>query len=256
MVVALTARAEDFSVSNSLARLDQLTETVLTLERTVSRGSVRADCLARHLVKITSLTKLAHDLADSRAEHLAAGNTTAAEDDQVMIKTACTRVEKSVAEALECQGVGPSPNRQSPLSSVLEPAGKPDAPLPVIPLGDEATCLKQLKFAALLAQVMGLESATKSPMQVLAQSAIEPLNGWNAEACVTLDTFCVVIARALKLKVAAPAEPASYIQAVRDDGLPVEPLLRHRVLFESEVRLFLAQGYAAPLPSSRQLQPD
>jgi len=60
----------------------------------------------------------------------------------------------------------------------------------------------------------------------------------------------------LNLKVAAPTEPASYVQAIRDSGLPVEPLLRHRVLFEAEVRVFLAQGYAAPLPSSRRLQPD
>ena len=126
----------------------------------------------------------------------------------------------------------------------------------VMPIADEATCLKQHKLAALLAQVMGLEITTNTPMQALTQAEIEPLTGWHAESCVTLDTFCVVIARALKLKVAAPTEPASYVAAVRDEGLPVEPLLRHRILFESEVRLFLAQGYAAPLPSSRRLQPD
>ena len=246
-------------ISNSLARFEQLSASVRALERAAPSGSVQADCLTDRLIKIDSLATVARGLADAHVEHLATGNTAAADGDQVMIQAACVRAEKAAAEAAECQGAGQSKSHQASLAHVTisaTPVSKPVVATPVIPIGDETTCLKQLKFAALLAQVMGLESATNTPMQALAQAAVEPLTGWNAEACVTLDTFCVVIARALKLKVAVPTEPASYIQAVRDDGLPVEPLLRHRVLFESEVRLFLAQGYAAPLPSSRRLQPD
>ena len=255
----LTARADEFNVSNSLVRLDQLSESVRALEQAAARGSVRADCLTDHLIKITSLAEVARGLADARADHLAAGNTAAAEGDQVMIQAACARAEKTATEAADCQGAGQSPNSRASLTSapaMPAPAVNRGAMAPVIPVGDEATCLKQLKFAALLAQVTGLETVTNTPIQALTKDAIEPLGGWHPEACVSLDAFCEVIARTLKLKVAAPAEPASYVQAVRDDGLPVAPLLNHRILFEAEVRLFLSQGYAAPLASSRRLQPD
>ncbi len=259
LATVLPARADDFSASNSLARLDQLSASVHALEQNASNGSIRADCLTDHLIKIDSLTTLVRGLIDTRTDHLAAGNTAAAEGDLVMIQAACARAEKAATDAADCQGTDQSKNHRASLAdgpAVSAPATKHVAPPPVIPIDDKATCLKQLKFAALLVQVMDLDTVTNTPIQALTQAAVEPLNGWHAEACVTLDTFCVVIARVLKLKVAATAEPASYVQAVRDSGLPVEPLLHHRVLFESEVRLFLSQGYAAPLASSRRLQPD
>ena len=263
LATVLPARADDFSASNSLTRLDQLSASVHALEQNASNGSVRADCLTEHLIKIDSLTTLVRGLIDTRTDHLAAGNTAAAEGDLVMIQAACARAERAATEALDCQDAGQSKNHRASLtdgSVASAPASAPTTnrivPTPVIPFGNEATCLKQLKFAALLVQVMDLETVTNTPMQALTQAAVEPLNGWHAEACVTLDSFCVVIARVLKLKVAEPTEPASYVQAVRDSGLPLEPLLHHRILFESEVRLFLSQGYAAPLASSRRLQPD
>ena len=246
-------------ISNSLARFEQLSATVQALAQTVSNGSVRADCITDSLIKIDSLATVARGLADSHVEHLAAGNMAAAEGDQVMIQKAYARAEKAALEATDCQGDGQSKKHKATLANTQSASSSPSKPVevtPVIPIGDETTCVKQLKLAALLAQAMGLEIVTNTPIQALTKEAIEPLAGWHAEACVTLDTFCVLIARALKFKVDAPAEPTSYLRAVRDGGLPVEPLLSHRILFEHEVRLFLSQGYAAPLPSSRRLLPD
>jgi hypothetical protein len=97
----------------------------------------------------------------------------------------------------------------------------------------------------------------------LANLGVQPLDGWVADDCVTSDDLCVVVARALNLKVEKPDNPYSYVQAVRNDGLPVDSVLPRRtkesipvVLLESEVRLFLARGYVARMPSSHRFQPD
>ena len=102
-------------------------------------------------------------------------------------------------------------------------------------------------------------SATTTPVQMLTQQGIVPPAGWRAEACVTLGDFCAVVAQLLKLKVAEPVDPAHCIEAVRNDGLPVDAFAAHEpraVLHEAEVRAFLARGYAVVLPSSRLIQPE
>ena len=82
--------ADDFSASNSLVRLEQISESVHALEKAAARGSVRANCLTDRLIKIDSLVIVVRGMVDVRAEHLAAGNNTAAEGDQLMIQTAIT----------------------------------------------------------------------------------------------------------------------------------------------------------------------
>jgi hypothetical protein len=122
-------------------------------------------------------------------------------------------------------------------------------------------------MANMLVAVMDLRlDADKSPNAntvALTKLAIEPLDGWQPNECLTLDDFCVAVARALNLKVEKPDDPASYAQALRDEGLPVDTVLPARppegpslLLLESEARAFFLAGYAAPLPTSRRLMPD
>jgi hypothetical protein len=132
---------------------------------------------------------------------------------------------------------------------------------------NELTCLHQDRLAGMLIVAMELRVAdSKSPnanSAALAKLAIEPLDGWQPNECATLDDLCVVVARALNLKVERPDDPVSYAQALRDEGLPVDTLLPARIadappplLLESEARAFFVTGYAAPLPSSKRLLPD
>ena len=263
LLAALTVHADDDrAISNSLVRLDQLVEMVGVLEQAATNDAVRADCITDHLTKIRSLAELARTFSEALAMHLAETNSRAADGDLTMVQSACTRAEKLAHDVLNCQGAAPKNHSSAPAtnSSTAAPAASP-APLPFIPVGDEATCLNQAKFAALLTQAMGVETdaANATPIQVLTKQSVEPPAGWRAEACVTVGDFCVVIARVLHLKIVPPNDAASYIQAVCNDGLPVDALgVRHphEVLHEAAVRAFLAHGYAAQLPSSRPVQPE
>ncbi len=260
LLAATTVQAADNSTSNCLARLDQLVEEVSALEQSATADATRAACVTDQRNKIKSLNELAHTFFETMNMHLAEKNFQAADDDQAMLQTACTRAEKLMRAALECQG---STLKNYPFVLVTNPASALPAKIramPVIPLGDETTCLKHAKFALLLVRAMGLEADDGvNAMQVLTKQEVAPLTGWHTESCITLGDFCVVIAKVLHLKITAPGEVASYIQAVRNDGLPVDSLMAHQpqeVLRESAVRTFLADGYAAPLPSSRRLQPE
>ena len=109
----------------------------------------------------------------------------------------------------------------------------------------------------LLAQVMNL-AVDGDCTAVLRERNIAPRAGWNAERCAVVDDLCVVAARALKLEVEDPDDPASYWEALREYGLPVDTVLPPRaprvpspVLLESEAREFLTRGLAARTYSPR-----
>ena len=267
LLAALAVQASPDATSNCLVRIDQLVEVLNGFAQSASNDTAYADCIAERLTKIKGLASIAHTFADA-ASHLADTNSTAAEGNRAMVQSACTRAEKLAVDAADCRTTGPT-NSLSPAvpTASSRPAPAPVAvpvtnhPAPLPPLGDNATCLTQVKLAALLIQAMDLEvkPTTEMAIQLLTKQSIEPLGGWQAERCVTLGDLCVVVAQVLHLKVAGPDDPANYLQAVRNDGLPVDALPVHRlsdVLYESAVRAFLARGYAAPFPSSRRLQLD
>jgi len=269
LLAALTARANPDSPSNCLVRLDQLVELVDELGQSASNDTGRANCIAEQLTKIKGLASIAHALADGQATHLTDASPTEAHGNQIMLQSTCARAEKLALAAADCHGK-PAPTEPiSPTASVRpSPAGSPLPAAPPVPARApapspiaDANCLSQIKLATLLAQALDLEinPAHETVLQRLTKQGMEPLSGWHAEWCVTLGDFCVVIARALDLKVVNKDDPNSYLQAVRNDGLPVDELLAHRlvdVLQEPVVRTFLSHGYAAPFPSSRQRQPD
>ena len=100
-------------------------------------------------------------------------------------------------------------------------------------------------------------------MAALAKLAVEPLGGWQAGKCATVDNVYVACARAMRLKVKDQNDPLSYGEALREEGLGVDTLLPERdpkldppFVLDSEVRAFLTSGYAAPLPSARRVTPD
>ena len=265
LIILLTVgpvQANNITASNCLVRLNQLVGLLGTTEAAASNDTFRAEYIAEHRIKIKGLTEIAQTYFDALTIHLSETNTAAADNDQTTIQTACNRAEKLAAEVADFQTTG-DPKSKSPLPALVDPTTgmptikPPSAPVPAIPHGDEFTCLRQAKLAALLAQAMG--SATTTPVQMLTQQGIVPPAGWRAEACVTLGDFCVVVAQLLKLKVAEPVDPAHCIEAVRNDGLPVDAFAAHEpraVLHEAEVRAFLARGYAVVLPSSRLIQPE
>ena len=260
LFAAVAVQAADNAASNCLARLDQLVEEVSALEQSAAADATRAACVTDQRNKIKSLNELAHTFFETMNMHLAEKNFQAADDDQAMVQTACTRAEKLMRAALECQGSGLGSSSFVPSTNKMSTTAVKIRATPVIPLGDETTCLKHAKFALLLVRAMGLEADDGvNAMQILTKQEIAPLTGWHTENCITLGDFCVVIAKVLHLKITAPDAVGSYIQAVRNDGLPVDSLPARQpqeVLRESAVRTFLAYGYAAPLPSSRRLQPE
>ena len=261
---ALVADANPDTTNNCLIRIDQLVELVSQRVQATTNDAGRIDCIVEYLNKIKGLASIVHTLADAEKFNLADEKPAAAEGGRVMVQSACARAEKLAAAAADCLGTGPA---DSPTNS--RPSSSPSRVLPpvtnrmewVAPRGDIATCLTHAKLAALLVTALDLEEQVRSTtaIQLLTKQAIEPLSGWRADRCVTLGDFCAVVVRALDLKVVNPADPASYIQAVHNDGLPVDELLAYRpadVLHEAAVRAFLGRGYAAPLPSSRLLRPD
>ena len=263
LLAALTARANPDAPSNCLVRLDQLVELVAELGQSASNDTGRANCIAGQLIKIKGLTSIAHALADAQTTHLTDASPTAAQGNQTMLLSACARAEKLAQAAADCQGTPPPTEPTSPTESISPSPAAPRVPTQTTEISpvEDANCLSQIRLTTFLVQALDLEinPANETVLHRLTKQGIMPLSGWHADWCVTYGDFCVVIARALELKVTDKEDPNSYIQAVRNDGLPVDKLGARRpidVLHETAVRAFLSHGYAAPFPSSRQRQPN
>ena len=263
LLAVLSARANSDNPSHCLVRLDQLVELVDELGQSASNDTGRASCIGEQLSKIKGLASIAHALVDAQTSHLTDASPTALQGNQTMLLSACARAEKLAQAAADCHGTSnPTPPASPTGSGTTSPAAPPvPTRLPATrPVGD-ANCLSQIKLATLLVQALDVEinPAHESILERLTKFGIEPLSGWHAEWCVTLGDFCVVIARTLDLKVTTQEDPVSYIDAVRNDGLPVDDLKARRpldILYEPAVRAFLGRGYAAPFPSSRPRQPE
>jgi len=248
------------ATARCLARMEAFLEQLAELEGAISNDTARAECITSKRNKIKGLRELTAAAAarlpvldpDDDADAIAA--------EQSAITIACARADKLAAEAADCQ-FGPSAKPRKNRT-----ASAPPPPVPrrsSTPSRDETSCLKQAQFAQLLVKAMDLGKPTTNATEELARFAIEPLRGWKPAECATLDDLCVAVARALNLKVETPADPVSYQQALRYEGLPVDSCFPRRLegadpplLLEVEVRTFFAKGYAAPLPSSRPLTPD
>ncbi|MCG3148090.1 MAG: hypothetical protein PCFJNLEI_01532 [Verrucomicrobiae bacterium] len=258
------------SVSNCLVYLDNALAELETLAASAAPQSPAAICLTDKLNKARSLRELAASLVESVEQHEADEDLESADDDRSLVLAACARVDKIKLDARDCAKAGHAKKKRRNEPPVLTAVpGQPTvATNPVTPasiLRDATTCLKQAEFAELLVGALGFGAGRggELPIPNLTNRQIEPLKGWQAEDCLTVDDLCVVVARALKLVVTDDQDPYSYVLAVRQAGLPVDSVLPRRrresvpaLVLESEARLFLARGYAARLPSSRRVQPD
>jgi hypothetical protein len=260
-----------------IERIKQLLQTVADLEADAlsSNQLARAECIRNRHAKIVGLLDLSNEsqslLRGPRSDEVTEMDEAAYSE----ILLACARAEKIAVEAEACSNVvSKRPKRHRDIvpaeEKPIDNADRKDLRLirqrkPMV--RNEQTCLHQDRLASLLIAAMELRVAgSKSPnanTAALAKLAIEPLDGWQPNECATLDDLCVVVARALNLKVEKPDDPVSYAQALRDEGLPVDTLLPARIpnappplLLESETRTFFLTGYAAPLPSSKRLLPD
>ncbi len=272
--------APAFDLNKSAAcieRVKQLLQTVADLEAAAlsSNETARAECIRDRHAKIVGLLDLSNE-SQSRLHSPHSEEITAADEAAYSeILLACARAERVAAEAEACLNMETKKlNRPRDADRPVEKPGDTANRKPAriarpqkAGIRNEQTCLHQDRLAALLVAAMDLRiSATNSPnanITALTKLAIEPLDGWQSNDCTNLDDLCVAVARALNLKVENPSAPASYEQALREEGLPVDTLLPARIpgaspplLFESEVRAFFLAGYAAPLPSSRSVPTD
>ena len=256
--------------------IQSVMERIAHLEEGASNQTARLACLTEKRVKIQGLLELTQSAAGRLPRLQDEDDTDQIEAESSKIALACARAEKLALEADNCSdGPAPKSKRHRPDRPATQDVPPQTATQivtavqpPSYPLRDEQACVHQDRVAVLLGQAMDLrlggKKSTEAYTAELGKLAIEPLGGWQPQKCMSLDDFCVAVARALSLKVEAPDDPTSYCQALRDDGLPVDTLLPARgdannpppLLLESEVRSFFAQGYAAPFPTSRRLNPN
>ena len=257
---------------SDLKELQALIEKVSQLEAAATNDTARLECITDKLVKIKGLLDLTEAAAGRLPALLSEEDDHGIEIARAEISIARARAEKLAAEAETCTSEPPPKPKKhrAPIAAATPAPAQPKSASALVkqPAARSAKdCIAQHELARLLTQAMDLRFDTKKSVdpdtEGLSKLTIEPLGGWHPDQCATLDDLCVVVARALNLKVDSPADPGSYLQALRDDGLPVDTLLPARVeggdppvLLEREVREFFAAGYAAPLPSSRPLNPD
>jgi hypothetical protein len=257
------------TVSNCLQHIDAMILRIELLHDANSNSTTRVRCIADKLTKARHVRELVQGLSASMEANQADVDAEGVANDAGLILAACSRIDKLVEDAIACKASA-KPKGRRPTSmvgtstNVVDPKVSPASGRLGVGGRDVTTCITQAKFAALLSAAMGIETggAADGPSRELSRRAIEPLGGWNLGECLNVDDFCVVVARALNLRVEMPDDPYSYVQAVRHDGLPVDSVLPRRprgvepaLLLEAEVRLFLARGYAVQFPSGRKANP-
>jgi len=235
------------------------------------------DCIHSRALKIKGLVDVAEGEQTEIQQSVKGERAAMVERYAGDMKLSCARAEKLFLEAQECSTSvvlkTPPPMAAAAADTNASVAIKiiprtNESVLPRRPVErTEQTCLRQERFAVLLARAMELKLDEKSTppdcVKALAKLAVEPLGGWQPGKCATVDDVYVACARAMKLKVKDPQDALSYAQALRDEGLGVDTLLPARdlkldppLVVDSEVRQFLTTGYAAPLPSARRVTPD
>jgi hypothetical protein len=276
-----TSKAGSVQASACIQLIQSLIEQVTRLQEGASNQTARMDCITEKLIKIQGLLELTQTAAARLPQLENDDDTDQIENESAKVALACARAEKLALEAENCSaGPGPKPRKHHADAAAAAAAADAAASAqtttqataivlaPSFPVRDDDTCIHQSQMALLLGRAMDIgmddSQSPEAYTAELGKLAIEPLGGWQPDKCATLDDFCVVVARALNLKIESPDDPASYIQALRDDGLPVDTMLPPRgdinnpppLLLEPEVCNVFAHGYAAPLPTAHHLDPD
>ena len=248
-------------------------------EKTPPEQAALADCVHSRALKIKGLLELTEEAQRDTQKAIRAADPDKAVDYLGNVRISCERAEKLLLEAQGCAAslaLPATPPQEIPPVATNAPITTDIKMIPRSPLAPVKrrfvertgqTCLHHEQFAALLTRAMDLkldpQATPEDCLKALTKLAIGPLGGWHLGTCVTVDNVYVTCARAMNLKVKDPADPLSYGQALRDEGLGVDTLLPERdpkldppFVLDSEVRAFLTSGYAAPLPSARRVTPD
>jgi hypothetical protein len=265
-------------------RLHEIYNEAAKLEESVAPDQVAlVDCIHSRVLRIKGLLEMTEVTKTSIQKAVRADDTDAIAQYVGDARMSCARAEKLLIEAQGCSTsaalksallkpaptIGTNTNTNVSVSANIKITPRMAGSLiPQRPVErTEQTCLRQERFGVMLAHAMDLkldEKATPDDcLKALAKLAVEPLSGWQAGKCATVDDVYVACARAMNLKVKDAQDPLSYAQALRDEGIGVDTLLPERdpqldppYVVDSEVRALLATGYAAPLPSARRVAPD
>jgi len=262
----------------SARRLHEIFDGATKLEeKTPPEQAALLDCVHSRTLKIIGLVDMTETVLTNMQKAIKADEPETVEQSRDDVKTSCARAEKLFLEAQGCSSsmvVTSLPPKLPPVavtnaSVAIKIVPRTIGPLPAVRPVErtDQTCLRQDRFAIMLAHAMELKLGDKATpdecIKALGRIAVEPLGGWQPGKCVTVDNVYVACARAMNLKVKDPEDPLSYGQALRDEGLGVDTLLPARepkldppYVLDSEVRDFLMTGYAAPLPSAKRVSPD
>jgi hypothetical protein len=245
-----------------MVRVRTLVEQVTALKVACTNDAGRAACIADKLLQLAAVAVLVQESAEQLGLLEKDGEAELIVASRGRLRAAAARAEQLATAASQCRSE-PLPRGKRAATPVTTPSTNEAVvsavpPIPSVParLRLEEDCIRQGETARWLARALEMEVEGQGVMTVtkaLSAVGIEPLGGWRTAECTTLDDFCVAVARALALPVTDTDDPASYQQALRDAGLPVDAVLPARgkdrvpVLLAAEVRLFLTQGYAAPI---------
>lgn len=243
-------------------RLETVSGDVERFRAILTNEPGRGECVQEIAAKLRVLMDLGRQSAEALERLGPAKDDEAIEAEKEKLLAMVARADQLAEAARNCTGTttaGRPPKRKPQTTPIINtplvPAMKipvlPVVPRPSWPVRTAAEGIRQSEAAGMLAQMLGV--ATEKAVAVLGGRQIEPLGGWQPAESLTVDDFCVAVARALALKVEEAEEPASYAQALRDAGLPVDQFLPPRTvgvpvyLLAREVRAFLAAGRMAPL---------
>ncbi len=249
----------------SLARLAGIVEELGRLEEQAlaSNQTARAECIRRQHSLAVGLLSAMRPVRERLPLLADEEGAEAFQEALGEVANAAKRGELLLAAVDGCRDGAPWPRgmsrrrwRQSAEpTDGLGPYSAPEG----LATGPKGGCFRQERLACLLIQAMELqvdEPGTTVCTELLARRKIAPLNGWEATRCVSLDDFAVVVARAMNLPVGNPDDPASYVAALRADGLPVDILApanavpQNPDIAEAQARAFFASGYAGPFIST------